>query len=82
MLGQVLKTVSPGGMLYDAILISTCIALQFGFAYYLEWLQRIGWNGKAAVSKPAEPIKAAALSRPLGAGSQAMLPAMAKSPER
>jgi hypothetical protein len=82
MLGQVLKTVSPGGMLYDAILISTGIALQIGFAYYLEWLQRIGWNGKAAVSKSGEPVRAAALQRPLGAGPQAMLPAMAKSPER
>ena len=58
MVGQVMKTVSPGGMVYDVVLISTGIALQFALAYYLEWLPRIGWADK----KP----KPAAASRAIG----------------
>jgi hypothetical protein len=53
MVAQVMKTVSPGGILYDAILISTGIALQFGLAYYLEWLPKIGWGGTKARPAPA-----------------------------
>lgn len=59
MIGQVMKTVSPGGLTYDAILISTGIALQFALAYYLEWLPRIGWAGK-------KPKPAAAAPRAVG----------------
>jgi len=58
MVGQVMKTVSPGGMVYDVVLISTGVALQFALAYYLEWLPRIGWADK----KP----KPAAASRAIG----------------
>jgi hypothetical protein len=58
MVGPVMKTVSPGGMVYDVVLISTGIALQFALAYYLEWLPRIGWADK----KP----KPAAASRAIG----------------
>ncbi|TIL70963.1 MAG: hypothetical protein E5Y81_16810, partial [Mesorhizobium sp.] len=58
MIAQVMKVVSPGGLLYDAILISTGIALQFGFAYYLEWLPRIGWGGKTRQSGAALPSAA------------------------
>ncbi|GLS30510.1 hypothetical protein SAMN04488498_103177 [Mesorhizobium albiziae] len=58
MVGQVMKTVSPGGMFYDIVLISTGIALQFALAYYLEWQPRIGLAGK----KP----KPAAASRAIG----------------
>jgi hypothetical protein len=46
MLCQVMKIVSPGGVVYDTVLISTGIALQFAFAYYLEWLPKIGWGGR------------------------------------
>jgi hypothetical protein len=59
MIAQVMKVVSPGGLLYDAILISTGIALQFGFAYYLEWLPRIGWGGKK--QQPVAALPSAAL---------------------
>jgi hypothetical protein len=45
MVAQTMKVVSPGGFGYDAILMGTGIALQFGFAYYLEWLARIGVSG-------------------------------------
>ena len=62
MVAQVMKTVSPGGILYDVILISTGIALQFGLAYYLEWLPKIGWGGTKARPAPASrPIGGAAL---------------------
>jgi hypothetical protein len=46
MMAQVMKTIGHGGLLYDALLLSTGMALQFGLAYYLEWLPRIGWGGK------------------------------------
>jgi hypothetical protein len=62
MVAQVMKTVSPGGILYDAILISTGIALQFGLAYYLEWLPKIGWGGtKTRPASSSRPIGRAAL---------------------
>ena len=41
MIGQVMKAVSPGGLLFDSVLIATGIGLQFGFAYCLEWLRRL-----------------------------------------
>jgi hypothetical protein len=53
MLCQVMKIVSPGGFVYDAILLSTGIALQFAFAYYLEWLPRIGWSGRQPADRKA-----------------------------
>jgi len=56
MAGQVMKTVSPGGLLYDTVLMSTGIALQFALAYYLEWLPKIGWGGrKPATSGAVRP---------------------------
>ena len=42
MIGQVAKVVTPGGLLSDTILIAAGVALQFAFAYYLEWLSRLG----------------------------------------
>jgi hypothetical protein len=53
MLCQVMKIVSPGGFVYDAILLSTGIALQFAFAYYLEWLRRIGRGGRQPADRTA-----------------------------
>ncbi len=53
MVAQVMKVVHPGGVSYDAALIASGIALQFAFAYYLDWLPRIGWGGKPkAVTSP------------------------------
>lgn len=46
MIGQVAKVVSPGGLLDDTILISAGIAIQFAFAYYLEWLSRLNADAK------------------------------------
>ena len=44
---QVLKLVRPGGFSYDTMLIATGITAQFAFAYYLEWLSRLGWTSEA-----------------------------------
>lgn len=60
MVAQVMRTVSPGGSLYDAVLILTGIALQFGFAYYLEWLPRVGWNGERELQRVAASRSVAA----------------------
>ncbi len=46
MVGQVAKVVSPGGLFDDTILISAGIAIQFAFAYYLEWLARLNAEAK------------------------------------
>lgn len=46
MIAQVMKTIDPGGLRFDTLLVVTGIALQFAFAYYLEWLPRIGWGGR------------------------------------
>ncbi|RUM96047.1 hypothetical protein EET67_19915 [Pseudaminobacter arsenicus] len=77
MIGQVMKTVSPGGLAYDAILISTGIALQFGFAYYLEWLPKIGWGSKKAAQTQPRPQSPA----PLRGGKLAAVP-VTRAPER
>ena len=53
MLCQVMKIVSPGGFVYDTVLVSTGIALQFAFAYYLEWLPRIGFGGRRPANRTA-----------------------------
>jgi hypothetical protein len=51
MVAQVAKIVDPGGLLDDTVLIATGIALQFGFAYYLEWLSKFE---KDLQRKPAQ----------------------------
>jgi hypothetical protein len=75
MVGQVMKTVSPGGLLYDVVLISTGVALQFALAYYLEWLSRLG---RTATAGPAEP----AATRPPAATRQGLVPVAVKSAGR
>ena len=57
MAAQVVKTVLPGGLGLDAMLIGSGIALQFALAYYLEWLPTIGWGAKPAKSAKA-PVPA------------------------
>jgi hypothetical protein len=56
MIGQVLKAVYGGGMVFDTSLIAAGLALQFALAYWLEWLPTIGWGGKrpAVAQRPAE----------------------------
>ncbi len=74
MAAQVMKTVSPGGLLYDTVLISTGIALQFALAYYLEWLPKIGWGARKSTSgEPARPMPMA--PRPLAGKTPAVAPA-------
>lgn len=59
MIGQVMKVVSPGGLTYDTVLIATGIGLQFGFAYFLEWLGKIekaGVQKRHVVVKPQQSV--------------------------
>ena len=76
MVAQVMKMVSPGGLFYDTVLISTGIALQFAFAYYLEWLPKIGWGGKPA----AQSSKTTVTQRPMG--GKAPVVAATRAPDR
>lgn len=63
MIGQVMKMISPGGLLFDSVLIATGIGLQFGFAYYLEWVRRLEGRTqparKAQLELPAAEAKLA-----------------------
>lgn len=59
MVAQVVKLINPGGLVYDSLLISAGIAMQFALAFYLEWLSTIGGSGKARTAQtvPA-PVRA------------------------
>lgn len=61
LLAQVIKTISPGGTLRDALLIGGGIVLQFMLAYYLEWRASLG---KSASRIAAQPLS---ISATLGA---------------
>lgn len=61
LLAQVIKTVSPGGISRDIVLIGGGIALQFMLAYYLEWRSGID---KSASRIAAQPLS---ISATLGA---------------
>ncbi|WOC16519.1 OpgC family protein [Pseudochrobactrum sp. MP213Fo] len=52
MIGQVLRQVYPVSLSFDTLLIATGILAQFALVYYLEWLPRIGWKGKAPAKSP------------------------------
>jgi len=56
MVAQVMKLINPGGFVYDSLLLSAGIAMQFALAFYLEWLSSIGWSDK----KPAGGVAQAA----------------------
>jgi hypothetical protein len=53
MIGQVMKIVRPGGLTYDTLIIASGIGLQFGFAYFLEWLSKVEKSG-AGTKQPAK----------------------------
>jgi hypothetical protein len=57
MIAQALEIVryGPRSLLFDTTLIATGIALQFGFAYYLEWLSKLG-NAKPRAEQPAKRL--------------------------
>lgn len=75
MIAQVAKIVDPGGLLDDTVLIATGIALQFGFAYYLEWLSKIG-------AEPGRRQASAKAERPMLGGSGSPAPAWAVAQRR
>jgi hypothetical protein len=54
MIAQIMKIVSPAGLLFDTVLISTGVMLQFALAYYLEWLRQLRQSG--AVAKAVRPV--------------------------
>jgi hypothetical protein len=82
MIAQVMKVVSPnGGLLLDTVLIATGISLQFAFAYYLEWVGKLG-----ATVRGGQPVQGGQSTRavqpqPTRASlpAKALLPAMANA---
>lgn len=81
MIGQVMKVVGSSGLLLDTVIIATGIALQFGFAYALEWVGRLeaaARNGAAARSgsaHPAGPTLPARSLPPVMANAARLIPA-------
>lgn len=65
MAAQVVKLLNPGGIIDDALLIATGIAIQFALAYYLEWLHgvREGAQGVLARAGRPAPVPVPARSR-------------------
>jgi hypothetical protein len=57
MIAQALEIVryGPRSLLFDTTLIATGIALQFGFAYYLEWVAKLG-NTKPRAEQPIKRL--------------------------
>ena len=53
LVAQVMKTVNPGGVPYDSLLIATGIVMQFALAYCCEWLSGAGASGKTAAASSA-----------------------------
>jgi hypothetical protein len=59
MVAQVVKLISPGGLVDDSLLLSAGIAMQFALAFYLEWLSTIGGAGKVRTAqRDATPVRA------------------------
>lgn len=63
MTAQVMRVVNPDGLPYDTMLIASGVVAQFAFAYYLEWLPRIGWGAKPARSQQSKPVAVPAKPR-------------------
>ena len=72
MIAQVYKAVDPGGLLDDTVLIATGIALQFGFAYFLEWLKKFEKEGRGK-------LQTGKASRPMLAGPASHVPVLVKA---
>ena len=64
MVGQVVKTVYVSSFSLDSLLIFGGLLIQFGLAYWLEWLPSIGWGGKKKVTAQA----AAPVAKPRATG--------------
>ena len=56
MIAQALRHVYPVSLSFDTLLIAGGIMAQFALVYYLEWLPRIGWKGKAPVKSSVPEI--------------------------
>ncbi|WP_137929854.1 OpgC family protein [Mesorhizobium comanense] len=55
MVAQVMKLINPGGLVYDGLLLSAGIAMQFALAFYLEWLSGIGGSAKGKPVRAGVP---------------------------
>jgi hypothetical protein len=69
MIAQVIKVVDVGGLADDTVLIATGISLQFGFAYYLEWLARVGADARRRLGPAKAELPLPVGSAPLAAPS-------------
>jgi hypothetical protein len=75
MIGQVMKVVSPSNLLLDTVIILTGISLQFGFAYFLEWLDKVEQPARGRA-----PIRSGEIRAPKAPpAARAWLPAMANA---
>ncbi|MEW6631307.1 MAG: OpgC domain-containing protein [Pseudomonadota bacterium] len=55
MAAQVLRLINPGGLVYDTLLISAGIAIQFALALYLEWLAGLSPSRAKPMREGAAP---------------------------
>jgi len=69
MIAQVIKVVDVGGLADDTVLIATGISLQFGFAYYLEWLARVGADARRRLGPAKAELPLPVGSAPFAAPS-------------
>ena len=69
MAAQVLKLINPGGFVYDSLLISAGIAMQFALAFYLEWLAGLGSSSRKSARDEA-PARPTFSARPVAVGSR------------
>lgn len=67
MVAQVMKLINPGGLVYDSLLLSAGIAMQFALAFYLEWLSGMSGAGKSNPVRVGVP----AVREPFGVSSMA-----------
>jgi len=54
MAAQVLREVTPHSVGFDLSLIAVGVALQFALAWWLDFLPRLGWGGKAKAVAPRQ----------------------------
>uniref|UniRef100_UPI0025DB82CD OpgC domain-containing protein n=1 Tax=Mesorhizobium sp. TaxID=1871066 RepID=UPI0025DB82CD len=63
MAAQVLRLINPGGFVYDALLISAGISMQFALALYLEWLAGLSPSRAKPVREGSAPASFGAPAR-------------------
>jgi hypothetical protein len=74
MIGQVMKVVGSNGLLLDTVIIATGVSLQFGFAYYLEWVGKLGAPARAGEPQPIRALLPARSWLPVMANAARLIP--------